>query len=62
MVTGEATPVVKRAGDQVTGGTINLGSVLLVSATRVGSETVLNQIVRLVENAQLAKAPIQVRG
>jgi hypothetical protein len=46
----------------VIGGTINTGNMIIMRATRVGSETVLSQIVRLVEHAQLAKAPIQVRA
>ena len=52
-------PVWKRPGDSVIGGTINTSNMLLFRATRVGSETVLSQIVQLVEHAQLAKAPVQ---
>lgn len=59
MVTGESAPVLKQKGLPLVGGTINTGSMLLMRATRVGSETVLAQIVRLVEGAQMAKAPIQ---
>lgn len=59
MITGESRAVAKRGGDAVIGGTINGNGVLHVKATRVGSETALSQIVRLVEAAQLAKAPIQ---
>jgi len=59
MITGESTPIAKEVGSSVIGGTVNIGSVLIVRAQRVGSETALSQIVRLVENAQLSKAPIQ---
>uniref|UniRef100_A0A0R0LL96 P-type Cu(+) transporter n=1 Tax=Glycine max TaxID=3847 RepID=A0A0R0LL96_SOYBN len=59
MITGEARPVAKRKGDTVIGGTVNENGVLHVKATRVGSESALSQIVRLVESAQMAKAPVQ---
>jgi len=59
MVTGEALPVPKAAGDPVTGATVNGGGRLVVRAERVGAETVLAQIVRLVAAAQGDKAPIQ---
>lgn len=59
MITGESRPVVKRKGDAVIGGTLNGNGVVHIRATRVGSESALSQIVRLVEAAQLAKAPIQ---
>ncbi|KAK7406142.1 hypothetical protein VNO78_07762 [Psophocarpus tetragonolobus] len=59
MITGEALPVAKRKGDSVIGGTVNENGVLHVKATRVGSESALSQIVRLVESAQMAKAPVQ---
>ncbi|KAG6636815.1 probable copper-transporting ATPase HMA5 isoform X1 [Carya illinoinensis] len=59
MITGEARPVAKRKGDTVIGGTLNENGVLHIKATRVGSESALSQIVRLVESAQLAKAPVQ---
>nr|ACF95863.1 heavy metal P-type ATPase [Arabidopsis thaliana] len=59
MITGEARPVAKRKGDTVIGGTLNENGVLHVKVTRVGSESALAQIVRLVESAQLAKAPVQ---
>jgi Cu+-exporting ATPase len=59
MVTGEPIPVEKAAGDAVTGGTINgTGSVVMV-AERVGSDTLLSQIVRMVGEAQRSRAPIQ---
>ena len=59
MLTGEALPVSKRPGDTVIGGTVNLAGMLHVHTTRVGSDTALAQIVRLVGDAQMAKAPIQ---
>ncbi len=59
MVTGEAVPVDKQPGDSVTGATINQTGRLVVRATRVGEETVLSQIIRMVEEAQGDKAPIQ---
>jgi len=59
LVTGESLPVDKTPGDEVTGATINTSGRLVIKATRVGSETVLAQIVRMVEEAQGDKAPIQ---
>nr|XP_017223803.1 PREDICTED: probable copper-transporting ATPase HMA5 isoform X2 [Daucus carota subsp. sativus] len=59
MITGEARPVAKRQGDTVIGGTVNENGVLHIKATHVGSESALSQIVRLVESAQMAKAPVQ---
>jgi Cu+-exporting ATPase len=59
MVTGEPFPVEKRAGDRVTGGTVNGTGALVMRAERVGSETLLAQIVRLVSQAQRTRAPIQ---
>ncbi|KAI4315404.1 hypothetical protein L6164_028218 [Bauhinia variegata] len=59
MITGESRPVAKRKGDMVIGGTMNENGVLHVKVTRVGSESALSQIVRLVESAQMAKAPVQ---
>ncbi|MGB7788979.1 heavy metal translocating P-type ATPase [Methanoregula sp.] len=59
MITGESIPVEKTKGSGVTGGTINKHGVIRFEATRVGSDTVLSQIVRLVEDAQGSKADIQ---
>ncbi|RYR62861.1 hypothetical protein S245_012540 [Arachis hypogaea] len=59
MVTGEAVPVQKEVNASVIGGTINLHGVLHIQATKVGSDTVLSQIISLVETAQMSKAPIQ---
>lgn len=59
MMTGEAVPVNKEVGDSVIGATINYSGRLNVRATRVGEQTVLAQIVRMVEDAQGDKAPIQ---
>ncbi|KAK7329353.1 hypothetical protein VNO77_23514 [Canavalia gladiata] len=59
MVTGESVPILKEVNACVIGGTINLHGVLHVQATKVGSDTVLSQIISLVETAQMSKAPIQ---
>ena len=59
LLTGESVPVEVGVGDQVTGATINTYGRLIVRATRVGSQTQLAQITRLVEQAQAGKAPIQ---
>jgi copper-transporting P-type ATPase V len=59
MLTGESVPVDKSVGDPVTGATVNTSGVLTVRATRVGVETALAQIVRLVEDAQASKGHIQ---
>ncbi len=59
MLTGESLPVDKEAGDDVYGATVNQQGRLVVEATRVGAETALAQIVRLVEQAQATKAPVQ---
>ncbi|HEX9343876.1 MAG TPA: heavy metal translocating P-type ATPase, partial [Actinomycetota bacterium] len=59
MVTGESLPVHKQPGDQVIGATINKNGTLRVRATKVGADTALAQIVRLVQEAQNSKAPGQ---
>jgi Cu+-exporting ATPase len=59
MLTGEPLPVDKGPGDEVTGATINKQGLLKFEATRVGAETALAQIVRLVQEAQGSKAPVQ---
>lgn len=59
MLTGEAVPVEKSEGETVFGATVNQQSRLVVKATRVGEETTLAQIIRLVEEAQAGKAPVQ---
>lgn len=59
MITGEPMPVVVGVGDEVVGATVNGNGSLIIEAVRVGSETVLAQIMRLVERAQSSTAPIQ---
>ena len=59
MLTGEPIPAAKRPGDQVVGGTLNQHGQLRVTATQVGKQTVLAQIIRSVERAQGSKLPIQ---
>ncbi|SDY36822.1 Cu+-exporting ATPase [Modestobacter sp. DSM 44400] len=59
MLTGESVPVEVAAGDRVTGATVNVGGRLVVAADRVGSETTLAQLGRLVTAAQSGKAPVQ---
>jgi heavy metal translocating P-type ATPase len=59
MITGEPMPMEKTNGDRVTGGTVNQTGSILMEAERVGSETVLSQIVEMVAQAQRSRAPIQ---
>jgi Cu+-exporting ATPase len=59
MVTGEPMPVEKFLGDRVTGGTLNTSGSFIMEAERVGSETTLSQIVKLVSEAQRSRAPLQ---
>ncbi|HEY3246238.1 MAG TPA: heavy metal translocating P-type ATPase [Phycisphaerae bacterium] len=59
MITGEPLPVTRQPDDEVIGGTVNQDGRLVVRATKVGSETALAQIVRLVEQAQSSKPPVQ---
>ena len=59
MLTGEPVPVTKRAGDKLIGATINTSGALVMRADRIGSQTVLAQIVQMVAQAQRSKAPMQ---
>ncbi|MDO8185051.1 heavy metal translocating P-type ATPase [Conexibacter sp. JD483] len=59
LLTGESVPVEKRPGDEVAGATVNAGGRLVVRATKVGADTALAQIARLVSDAQSGKAPVQ---
>jgi Cu+-exporting ATPase len=59
MITGESLPVEKQVGDEVIGGTMNKTGAFRFKATRVGQETALAQIIKLVEDAQTTRAPIQ---
>ena len=59
MVSGESMPVEKRKDDKVIGATINQDGILYVKATKIGKDTFLNQIIKLVEEAQGSKVPIQ---
>ncbi len=59
MITGESIPVEKRAGDEVIGATMNKVGMLKFRAKRVGAETTLSQIIKMVEEAQASSAPIQ---
>jgi Cu+-exporting ATPase len=59
VVTGESTPVVKRPGQTVTAGALNGTGRLMIAASAVGEDTTLARIIRMVENAQTGKAPVQ---
>ena len=59
MITGEPVPVQKREGDEVVGGTLNKTGSFRFTATKVGADTVLAQIIKMVEDAQGSKVPIQ---
>jgi P-type Cu+ transporter len=59
MLTGEPIPVIKRSGDQVIGATLNRNGALRLRVERVGADTVLSRIIRLVQQAQGSKAPVQ---
>lgn len=59
MITGEPIPVEKQVNDQVTGATINNSGSIIIEAEKVGSDTVLSQIVKMVSEAQRSRAPIQ---
>lgn len=59
LMTGESLPVLKKIGNSVIGGTVNGTGTMIIQATHVGSEMMLSRIVRLVEDAQSSRAPIQ---
>jgi Cu+-exporting ATPase len=59
LITGESLPVAKAEGERVTGGAVNAEGLLVIETLAIGSETTLARIIRLVESAQAAKAPIQ---
>jgi len=59
LLTGESVPVEKQPGDEIAGATVNAGGRLVVRATKVGADTALSQIARLVTEAQTGKAPVQ---
>ncbi len=59
LITGESLPVLRQEGDEVIGGTVNADGRLIVRARRVGSETALAQIIRLVDSAQSSRPPVQ---
>jgi P-type Cu+ transporter len=59
LVTGESMPVIKQKGSRLIGGTINTTGVLFMDATKIGKDTVLSQIINMVEQAENSKAPIE---
>ncbi len=59
MLTGESMPINKRAGDEVFGATININGSVEIKTLKVGKDTILSQIIKMVEEAQVKKAPIQ---
>lgn len=59
MITGESIPIEKKKGDEVIGATLNKNGVLKIKATKIGAETALSQIIKMVKEAQQSKAPIQ---
>jgi len=59
MITGESIPVLKCEGDPVIGGTVNKAGLFHMKATKIGSDTALAQIIKMVERAQMSKAPVQ---
>ena len=59
MITGESIPVTKREGDKVIGGTINLTSSLRIKAAKIGEDTALSQIIKIVQGAASSKVPVQ---
>jgi len=59
LLTGESLPVLKTIGDSVTGGAINADGLIRVKATRVGQDSTLSGIIKLIQNAQASKAPVQ---
>lgn len=61
ILTGESIPVEKRVGDKVSGTTLNVAGLIHLRAEKVGSETKFAQIIKLVEEAQTSKAPIEVK-
>jgi Cu+-exporting ATPase len=59
MITGESIPIEKKKGDEVIGATMNKNGMLKIRATKIGAETALSQIIKMVKEAQQSKAPIQ---